>query len=155
MTSTRRTTSTFNGLALTTLSALVLLTACEQPLPQELSEGAAGANAPSTSQVDLEPTFLPFTAPPSIRNRDEIVTALRDGYPALLRDAGVGGTIRVYFYIDAEGLVRRTRLDESSGHPALDDAALRVAEAFRFDPALNGSEPTPVWISLPISFRPR
>lgn len=155
MTSTRRTASTVGGLVMSTLSALMLVTACEQPLPQELSRGDAGAGAPSTARVDLEPTFLPYTTPPSIDNRDEVVAALRGGYPALLREAGVGGTVRVHFYIDAEGLVRSTRIDESSGHAALDGAALRVAEAFRFRPALNGTEPTPVWVSLPISFQPR
>ena len=155
MTSRRCTTWTITGNVWTSLSALMLLAACQQPLPQEPPEGDLGTGGPAASRVDLEPTFLPFTAAPSIDNRDEIVVALKEGYPALLRDAGIGGTVRVYFYIDPEGLVQRTRLDESSGHPALDQAALRVADAFRFRPALNGSEPTSVWVSLPISFQPQ
>jgi TonB family protein len=78
-----------------------------------------------------------------------------DGYPALLRDAGVGGTVRVYFYIDEDGVVRDTRIDQSSGHPALDDAALSVASVYRFSPALNRDRPTPVWVSFPITFQVR
>jgi outer membrane biosynthesis protein TonB len=36
---------------------------------------------------------------------------------------------------------------------ALDAAALKVANVMRFSPALNGTEPVPVWIQLPIVFR--
>ncbi|MCH1570201.1 MAG: energy transducer TonB, partial [Longimicrobiales bacterium] len=42
---------------------------------------------------------------------------------------------------------------ESSGHPALDDAALNVAGAYEFSPARNGDEDVPVWVQFPITFR--
>ena len=74
-------------------------------------------------------------------------------HPPLLRDAGIGGTVRVYFFIDATGEVRRRLIDTGSGHPALDEAALRVAEVYRFSPAENRGEPAPVWVSFPITFR--
>ena len=45
-------------------------------------------------------------------------------------------------------------MDQSSGHPAIDDAAMNVAGAYRFSPALNGDEKTPVWVSFPITFQP-
>jgi len=101
------------------------------------------------------PTFTPYSVAPSILNRDEVVRAMVESYPALLRDAGVGGTVRVYFFIDEKGVVRDTRIDVSSGHPALDDAALRVAGVYRFSPAINRDRPTPVWVSFPITFQVR
>ena len=76
-------------------------------------------------------------------------------YPALLRDAGIGGTVRVYFFIDEEGEVQDTRIDQSSGHDALDAAALTVSGVYRFSPALNRDRRVPVWVSFPITFQVR
>ena len=73
-------------------------------------------------------------------------------YPPILRDAGVGGTVVVWFFISEEGTVLDRRLSESSGHEPLDQAALGVADVFRFSPGLNRGEPVPVWIQLPITF---
>ena len=113
-------------------------------------------DTPVTAEVaDLsEPTFTPFTEAPAITNRDEVIAAMEAEYPPLLREAGVGGSVRVYFFIDETGTVGDVRLDESSGHEALDLAALRVADVYRFRPASNNGEPTPVWVSFPITFRP-
>jgi TonB family protein len=111
-------------------------------------EGSAAA--PSDS-----PTFTPFTVQPDIRNRTAVARALERNYPPLLRDAGIGGTAQVWFYIDESGVVQRVAINESSGHRALDDAALNVAATIEFTPALNRDEPVPVWISLPITFTTR
>jgi periplasmic protein TonB len=107
-----------------------------------------------TEEVDLSeaPTFTPFTVAPEILNRDEIIDAMISKYPPLLKDAGIGGEVRVFFFIDAEGRVQTTRIDQSSGQKMLDDAALAVASLYRFSPALNRDERVPVWVSFPIRF---
>jgi protein TonB len=76
-------------------------------------------------------------------------------YPPLLRDAGVGGTVTVWFFIDETGSVRTVLLKESSGLEALDEAALRVAGQIEFTPALNRDKRVSVWIALPITFSTR
>ena len=101
------------------------------------------------------PTFTPFTVAPSITNREEVVRVMGESYPPLLREAGIGGTVRVFFFVGDDGIVEQVRLDQSSGHPALDEAALNVAGAYRFSPALNDDEPVPVWVSFPITFQVR
>jgi protein TonB len=112
---------------------------------------------PTEAATDLSaaPTFTPFTVAPSIQNRDEVVRAMTREYPPLLRDAGIGGTVRVYFFIDENGQVKDYRVDESSGHQALDDAALSVASVYRFTAALNRDKKVPVWVSFPITFQVR
>jgi protein TonB len=105
--------------------------------------------------VSAQPTFTPYTVPPRILNREQIVRAMIDAYPPLLRDAGIGGTVRIFFYIDEDGTVRDTRIDQSSGHQALDDAALSVASVYRFSPALNRDRRLPVWVVFPITFQVR
>jgi protein TonB len=112
---------------------------------------------PEESGADLSsaPTFTPFTVAPEIQNRSEVIRAMEREYPPLLRDAGIGGTVRVYFFIDETGRVQDFRIDQSSGHQALDQAALNVAEVYQFSPALNRDQRVPVWVSFPITFQVR
>ncbi len=130
--------------------------ACAFESPVVLDDSAAETvEAPSAAVVNIraEPTFTPFTDAPTINNRDAVVRSMVDSYPPLLRDAGIGGTVQVYFFINEEGRVEQVRLNESSGHPALDEAALNVAGVYEFGPAMNGDEAVPVWVSFPITFR--
>lgn len=115
------------------------------PPPPEVTE--------KETAIDERPTFTPFTVAPEILNREQIVDAMMDNYPSLLRESGVGGLVRVFFFIDENGFVQTTRLDQSSGYDALDQAALDVAELYRFSPALNRDRRVPVWVSFPIEFR--
>jgi len=105
--------------------------------------------------VDLaaNPVFTPMTVRPEIRNRPEVQAALMREYPVILRDAGIGGTVVVWFFISEEGRVLDRRVSESSGHVPLDEASLKVADVFRFTPALNREQIVQVWIQLPITFQ--
>ncbi|MDA0329624.1 MAG: TonB family protein [Gemmatimonadetes bacterium] len=114
------------------------------PPPPELKEDI---------DISQAPTFTPFTVAPSILNRSEIIDAMLKSYPPLLRDAGIGGEVRVYFFIDAEGRVQTTRLDKSSGHQMLDEAAMGLASLYRFSPGMNRDQRVPVWVSFPILFQ--
>ncbi len=109
---------------------------------------------PDEIETDLSsaPGFTPRTVEPRITNRAEVERALEREYPPLLRDAGIGGQAIVWFFIDEEGVVRNQQIQQSSGHQALDDAALRVAPVFKFTPAWNRDKAVPVWIQLPITF---
>ncbi len=111
--------------------------------------------AVTTTDLSAAPTFTPWTVKPDIRNRSEVERALVREYPPLLRDAGIGGTVDIWFFIDEEGKVVRTQVDKSSGHTALDEAAMQVADIIQFSPALNREKRVPVWISLPITFTTR
>ncbi len=104
--------------------------------------------------VDLSasPVFTPYTVQPEIKNRREVQEALMREYPSILRNAGIGGEVVVWFFISEEGMVLDTSIAESSGRSEFDEAALRVANVFRFSPALNLEQIVPVWIQLPITF---
>jgi len=105
--------------------------------------------------ISSQPTFTPYTVAPQLRNTPEVQRALEREYPAILRDAGIGGQVLVHFFIDEQGIVQDNRIATSSGHAALDQAAIRVAAVFRFSPALNLDKNVPVWIALPITFQSR
>lgn len=111
----------------------------------------AGAQA----AVSERPTFTPMTQRPELRNQMEVQQALVRSYPPLLRDAGIGGHPTIWVFIDDEGRVQRTQVGRSSGHQALDEAALNVASVMRFSPALNRDQRVAVWIEIPLVFTAR
>jgi protein TonB len=120
----------------------------ELPPPPSLKES-------TLSDLAAAPTFTPYTVRPEIKNRAEVAAVLAREYPVLMRDAGIGGTVLVWIFIDEAGSVVRTQVHTTSGHDALDKAALKVADIIEFTPALNRDKQVPVWISLPITFETR
>ena len=104
--------------------------------------------------------YVSYVAPQSESALRHLATAYPyehadDDEPPLLRDAGIGGTVRVYFFIDENGRVQDRQIDESSGHQALDAAAMAVFDIYRFSPALNRDKAVPVWVSFSITFQVR
>ena len=112
---------------------------------------------PTEAVVDLAaaPVFTPMTVRPEIRNRSVVMTAMERAYPPILRDAGIGGQVVVWFFISEDGQVLDKRVSQSSGHTQLDNAALEVADVYRFTPALNRDQKVKVWIQIPITFQVR
>jgi periplasmic protein TonB len=117
------------------------------PPPPTASAGA--------EDLSRAPTFTPMTVRPELQNTREIQRALERNYPPLLRDAGIGGTPVVWFFIDENGRVLRTQLSKSSGYDALDAAAIQVANMMQFSPALNRDKRVQVWVEIPIVFTAR
>ncbi len=112
---------------------------------------------PTERVVDLAsaPVFTPMTVRPEIRNRNAVMAAMERAYPPILRDAGIGGQVVVWFFISEEGQVLDKRVSQSSGHTQLDNAALEVADVYQFTPALNRDQKVKVWIQIPITFQVR
>jgi len=116
--------------------------------------------APPTTQstsgdISAAPQFTPFETAPTLQNRGDVERLLRSEYPAMLRDAGIGGSADVWFFINETGAVQEIQLKKSSGYDALDAAALKVAKQMRFSAAKNRDKPVPVWVSLEIEFTSR
>jgi protein TonB len=114
--------------------------------------GTPGGATGSAPGVESAPVFTPFTVAPILRNRDEFARELMRNYPAILREAGIGGEVLVWLLIDVSGNVLRANLTQSSGHATLDQAALKVALTMKFTPAKNRDQTVQVWVSLPIRF---
>ncbi len=145
-------------LALSSLLVIAIGGACFYPGPDDRGMADPVAVAEDITDLDAEitdgPTFTPFTVRPHLQNVEEIRDRLEREYPPLVRDAGIGGTVNVWFLISQTGRVLETQIQQSSGHPALDQAALRVAGVMEFSPALNRDEPVAVWVAFPVTFDP-
>lgn len=76
-------------------------------------------------------------------------------YPPTLYDQGIGGTVVLRLFVTADGVVvpDSTRIQESSGHPALDSAALAGAPKLRYAPATRNGQPAAAPFTQPVIFR--
>jgi protein TonB len=111
---------------------------------------------PTGRGVDLsaQPAFTPREVEPQLRNRAQFATAMERAYPSMLKDAGIGGKVLLWVFINEEGAVANVKIQETSGYDQLDQAAERVVrESARFSPALNREQKVPVWIALPVTFQ--
>jgi protein TonB len=54
--------------------------------------------------------------------------------------------------VGADGAVGPVVIEQSSGHPELDEAAREAVAAWRFEPARRRGVPVDLWILLPVRF---
>ncbi len=104
------------------------------------------------------------TLPPESRNgavrRDEAPIPTNGDppitYPAALAAQRVGGSVILRMFVDSTGRVmaESTAVQESSGYPALDSAALASASRLHYAPALRNGSPVAAAFLQPVNFRP-
>jgi TonB family protein len=77
------------------------------------------------------------------------------GYPPALYQQRISGTVLLRLFVDETGRVfpESTKVQESSGYPALDSAALVGAPKLRFAPALRNGVPVATLFTQPVHFR--
>lgn len=104
-----------------------------------------------------EPCSVPDgdTVPPRVRDGAAAAERMEALYPPLLRESGIGGTATVCIHVGTGGRVLEAEIIESSGYPALDEAAQRAAYEIEFVPAMRDDAPVATWLSLPLTFRVR
>ena len=112
----------------------------ETPPVSESAAPAVEHPAPKQAKVD---------APPRPQK------AIRPDYPKGARQRGEQGDVVLEIRVGADGLVDCVGVVTSSGHPELDEAAVRAAKAARFSPARAGREPVASTARLTLTFRLR
>lgn len=102
-----------------------------------------------------QPVFTPYEVAPRFRDPARAPRIVESHYPLLLKRAGVSGTVTVWAFIDQTGVVKNALVNGSSGHAALDQAAVSAVGEFLFHPAMRRDTKVPVWVSIPITFKVR
>jgi protein TonB len=74
-------------------------------------------------------------------------------YPASAREEGEEGVVILKVRISRGGLPEEIVLERSSGHGALDRAAIAAVRRWSFTPARRGDEAIEAWMQVPIRFR--
>jgi protein TonB len=73
-------------------------------------------------------------------------------YPARARRANEQGVATVRVLIDTTGRPAQAVLQTSSGHAALDEAAISAVKAAQCRPYIEGGVPQAIWVLMPINF---
>ncbi len=107
--------------------------------------------APSEDPSD-RPTFIPRDTDPVLQDQSSIVALLERSYPENLKNAGIGGTVVFWLFVDENGTVANYEIKTSSGNTLLDQAAVPVVTQMRFSPAMSRDKPVGVWVDQPVTF---
>jgi periplasmic protein TonB len=120
------------------------------PEPDNTPKPAAAQTAENPRKTAVDPKNRPKTWTQTIR--EQLSAQQRDGlfYPAAAIQQGLEGEALVLLLLDPTGAVVAARIEESSGHALLDDAALRAVRRLRSLPA-----DAPAESLLPVRFRLR
>jgi periplasmic protein TonB len=73
-------------------------------------------------------------------------------YPEELWDAQVEGQTTLRLFITERGTVDSARVEQASGYPAFDSAAIAGSKSLRFQPATRGDQAVAAWFLLPVKF---
>lgn len=106
---------------------------------------SAAGSAESTTQLPMGEILVTSDAP-------QLLVAGAESYPAIAQRLGQQGKVELKLAIGVDGLTRDVEIVSSSGHRALDLAAVRQAEKFRYRPARANGEPVPSFAIVPVSF---
>jgi TonB family protein len=74
-------------------------------------------------------------------------------YPELARGRGREGTVFVEADIDERGVPSAVRVQQSSGHTILDEAAVAAIHRWRFTPVSSAGKTVPRRVIVPVEFR--
>jgi protein TonB len=105
---------------------------------------------PTAPPPVAQPAPVPRTAPKSDSRRP----LTQPEYPPSSRRAGEAGTVILEVYVLENGRVGEARVKQSSGHPRLDEAAVReVKRSWRLVPGTENGKPVPMWGQFAVTFK--
>lgn len=117
------------------------------------SDGSPAA-APESLAVVIAPS-QPVARPPAsvVLVPAAYLHTPEPAYPASAREDGEEGVVILRVRISRGGLPEEIVLERSSGHGALDRAAIVGVKRWSFTPARRGDEAIEAWMQVPIRFR--
>lgn len=131
-----------------TLRTLPPPTAAPAPVLKIPEPPPRRSEPPKQHRENTAPPSAPKTWTQVVREQLKKLDAAGQFYPAEAIARGLEGEALVLLIIDESGQVVATRLEQSSGHAILDEAALRAARSLKSLPA-----DAPRQTVLPVRFR--
>lgn len=155
-----------------TITAVKPLKPTPPPEPKVLQEETVDALKPKLSEDITTETQslkddLPSTTPKTVSRTPVVNKAppiLRKAYPknegnpppnypTLARRRGWEGTVQLSVLVLENGRVGNISVAKSSGHPILDEAALKAVARYQFVPGLQGNKTVSMRVQVPVHFR--
>lgn len=128
--------------------------------PPPAPNGVAQPENPETPTPEEARAAVEMTPPPTPAPRQARIDApphpkssIKPEYPASARERGEQGEVLLEISVDAAGAVSSVAVVSSSGHRALDDAALKAVRRAKFIPAKSDSRPVAGRVRLTLEFR--
>ena len=124
----------------------------DEPMPQlDIEEPVAPPTdvpmAPSQNAIAASAT--PSAAAQDLKTSNRVDPT----YPPASRRAGEEGTVRVRVLVDEHGRPKDVVVAQTSGHPALDEAAVAAVRKWRFVAATNGQTAISAWTQVAVTFK--
>jgi protein TonB len=116
-----------------------------------------GGGSAGTSSVAPSPPPPPKLEPPpkprGTSRPPKVLNWTDPPYPEQARQQGVEGTVVLQLTVGADGLPGNVRVSRSSGHAALDEAAIAHVRRARFSSALKDGRAVPMPMTFRVKFR--
>lgn len=119
----------------------------------EEGSGSAGGNAATAPPPPPPPKPEPPPKPKGPSHPPKVLNWTDPPYPEQARQQGVEGTVTLRLTVERDGAAREVRVSRSSGHPALDEAAVAHLRHIRFSPAVKDGVPVATTITFKVKFR--
>ncbi|MGH8175167.1 MAG: TonB family protein [Steroidobacter sp.] len=124
------------------------------PLPIEEENETAVEQITDIPPPPVERRARPEPAPVIAEPQIDPRTGLSEpAYPAPSIRGNETGTVLLSVRVLENGRVGEVRIEQSSGHARLDEAAVREARRWRLRPGTSDGVPVAMWKQIPITFR--
>jgi len=117
------------------------------------SEGTLGPSSAAPAPPKPDRALAPPQKAKGPSRPPKVINWTDPPYPQQARQQGVEGTVVLRLTVGTDGAPTDVRVSKSSGHPALDDAAVVRVRQARFAPALKDGEPVSTSITFKVKFR--
>lgn len=103
---------------------------------------------------ELQPAVEPVVGSAGVSTGAAYLFAPEPRYPGFSKRRGHQGVVMLSVLVGADGRPREVRVERSSGHRELDDAAQdQVLGVWRFQPAQREGVAVEAWVRVPVEFR--
>lgn len=117
----------------------------QPPLPLKLPEAQAPAENTKPKPLPAKSANPPKTLNHAVREHLRKLDAAGQFYPAEAIARGLEGDVQILLVLDESGKVVAARVEQSSGHALLDEAALRAVRSLSSIPA-DSPRDTLLWL---------
>jgi TonB family protein len=108
-----------------------------------------------TSLACLVPVLAGCTGDQQIERPTPLFNEVPIEYPLAMWDQDIEGQTLLRVRVTEMGRVDEVEVMQTSGHQALDSAAVRGARSLRFQPARRNGRRIEVWAQVPVEFSKR
>lgn len=117
---------------------------------EDVITGEEMTDRPPPPVIDRSVAREPVIAMPAIDPRQGLSEPV---YPSQEIRLGHTGTVTLAVQVLENGRIGEVRIEQSSGFPRLDEAAVREASRWKLKPGTRDGVPVVMWKQIPITFR--